>query len=63
MAEMKAEIKGKNLIITVPMEKKPRPSKSGNTLIVATSHGNKELACKVEGQNIRVGVNAYIYPD
>jgi len=61
--EMKAEIKGKNLVITIPMNKKPTPSSTGNTLIVATSHGNKELACKVNGQNIRCGVNVYIYPD
>ena len=64
--EMKAEIKGKNLVITIPMNKKPFPRSkkgTGGTLIVATSHGNKELACKADGQNIRCGVNAYIYPD
>lgn len=65
--EMTAEIIGsgkkKKLRIELPLIDPPTPSSSGNTLLVATSHGNKELACKVNGQNIRCGVNAYIYPD
>ena len=38
---MKAEIVGKNLVITVPLTD-PTPSASGKTLVVASSHGNKE---------------------
>ena len=58
---MKAEIVGKNLVITVPLSD-PTPSASGKTLVVASSHGNKETEAQVQGQPVFVGVNAYIYP-
>ena len=56
---MKAEIVGKNLVITIPMQT-PTPSASGKTLVVATSSGNKESTAQVDGKNITIGVNAYI---
>jgi len=62
MAAMKAEIKGENLVVTIPLLKPLKPSKTGRTLLVATSAGNKEVACKVNGQNIRIGLNAFVYP-
>ncbi len=56
---MKVEIVGKNLVITLPI--RPRtPSKTGKSLIVAGSDGNKETTCQIDGKNIIVGVNAYI---
>lgn len=61
---MKVELSkdGKNLIITIPANtKNPSLSSTGKTLSVASSHGNIETECKVLGQNVRVGVNAYIY--
>lgn len=62
---MKAEIKNGNLIITMPLTA-PAPSKSGKTLVVASTSGNKETTAQVEfggeKRNITVGVNAYIYP-
>jgi hypothetical protein len=58
---MKVEIKGGNLIITIPVNKKPVPSGTGKTLIVASSRGNKETEAVVQGQNVVVGLNAYIY--
>lgn len=58
---MKAELKDGNLIITIPAETtNPEPSATGKTRIVATTKGNKETAVKVQGQNLIVGVNAYI---
>lgn len=56
---MKAEIVGDNLVITLPLET-PRPSASGKTLVVASSHGNKPTAALVNDMNVIVGVNAYI---
>jgi hypothetical protein len=56
---MNATIKGKDLVITIPLVA-PRPSKSGKTLVVATTGGNKETTAKVNGQPVVVGVNAYI---
>lgn len=58
---MKAEIKGTDLVITIPMQK-PTPSASGKTLVVATSGGNQPTSATVEGKVVIVGVNAYIRP-
>jgi hypothetical protein len=54
-----AVIENGNLIITVPMGT-PRPSASGKTLVVASSHGNVATSALIDGQPIVVGVNAYI---
>jgi len=40
----------------------PVRSATGKTLVVASSHGNKETEVLVQGQSVFVGVNAYIYP-
>ena len=56
---MKVEIKGNDLIITIPMQK-PTPSASGKTLVVASSHGNQPTSSQVYGKPIIVGLNAYI---
>jgi hypothetical protein len=60
---IKAEIKGDNLIITLPLEKEPRPSTSGKTLVVATTHGNVQLGAEYKGKPVTIGVNAYIKKD
>ena len=56
---MKVEIKGNDLIITIPMQK-PTPSASGKTLVVASSHGNQPTSAQVDGKPVVVGLNAYI---
>ena len=59
--EMKVEVKEKELIITIPRNIPPTPSrKTGKTLIVATSHGNIPTTAKVDDKVLTVGVNAYI---
>ena len=55
-----AAIKGKKLIIEVDMEDSPKPSSSGKTKIVASSHGNQTTTVLVEGKPVVIGVNAYI---
>lgn len=57
---MKAKIEGNELVIRLPINAKPVPSVTGKTLVVASSHGNKETEVKVEGKSVIVGVNAYI---
>lgn len=47
------------LVIRIPMEA-PRPSSSGKTLVVASSHGNQATTATVNGKPVTVGVNAYI---
>jgi hypothetical protein len=37
-------------------------SATGKTMVVASSHGNKETEVQVQGQPVFVGVNAYLYP-
>jgi hypothetical protein len=39
-----------------------RPSKSGKTLIVASSNGNQRTTAEYNGRPITVGANAYIKP-
>jgi hypothetical protein len=56
---MKAEIVNGCLVLTLPLGT-PAPSSSGKTLVVASSHGNRKTAAKVDGKEIVVGVNAYI---
>jgi hypothetical protein len=55
-----AKIEGDELVIRVPMNEKPERSASGKTLVVASTHGNKETECVVQGKKVIVGVNAYI---
>lgn len=57
-----AKIVGKNLVITLPLQR-PRPSKTGKTLLVAGSGGIIMTDAKVNGEAIKIGVNAFIQPD
>ena len=58
--KLTASIEGEYLVIRVPLNTKPTPSASGKTLVVASSHGNKETDLQVEGKPVYLGVNAYI---
>lgn len=58
---MKVEIKGKELVITIELQK-PQASASGKTLVVASSHGNQATTATVDGKPVIVGLNAYIRP-
>jgi len=55
---MKVELKGNELIITLPVS--PRPSKSGKSLVIASSAGNQPTSAVYEGKPIIIGVNAYV---
>jgi hypothetical protein len=57
---MKATIENGELVIRVPVANPPQPSKSGKTLVVASSHGNKPTAATVGGKPVIVGFNAYV---
>ena len=59
--KLTASIEGEFLVIRVPMNSKPIPSASGKTLVVATSHGNRETEIEVQGKPVFIGVNAYIF--
>lgn len=57
---MKVEIKGKDLVITIPMNAEPTESKSGKSLVVASTNGNATTDVKVKGKSLVIGLNAYI---
>lgn len=53
--------KGQELVIRMPMPGL-QPSKTGKTLVVASSHGNKVMTdVLVDGKPVTVGVNAYVH--
>ena len=55
---MKVEIKGNEITITLAISK--QPSKSGKTLVIASTHGNQASTAALDGQPVIVGVNCYI---
>ena len=59
--KLTAAIEGEYLVIRVPMNAKPTPSSTGKTLVVASSHGNKQTELEIEGKPVIVGCNAYIH--
>jgi len=59
--KLTASIEGKFIVIRVPLNSKPTPNASGKTLVVATSHGNKQTEIEVQGKPVFVGVNAYFH--
>ena len=57
---MNVEMKNGKIVITIDAEKKPKPSASGKTLVVASSHGNQATSVQIDSKPLVVGVNAYI---
>jgi hypothetical protein len=59
---MKTKRAGKRLVIELPLQE-PRPSASGRTLLVATTHGLRRSSLSVDGKAVWVTANAFYYPD
>jgi hypothetical protein len=55
-----AKIEGNELTIRLPLNEQPERSASGETLVVASTHRNKETECVVQGKKVIVGINAYV---
>lgn len=55
---MKVTLKGTKLTIELDVVKKP--SKSGKSVVIATTNGNQPSTLEVDGKPLIVGVNAYI---
>lgn len=51
-----AEVNGNTLTLTIDLKHRGEPSRSGKTIRVASSEGNKP----VPGTDIRLGLNAYV---
>lgn len=57
---MQASIEGNELILRIPLLPQPTRSKSGKTMLVATSGGNVVTEATVNGKPVTIGLNAYI---
>jgi hypothetical protein len=57
---MTAKIVGNKLVIEIPLNGDPVPSKTRKNLVVASTHGNKVTEAKINGKNVVVGLSAYI---
>lgn len=57
---MEVTIEKNVLIIRIPVNNPPAPSKSGKSLIVASTGGNMTTTVQVGGKPLIVGLNAYI---
>ena len=55
MKNITTTVKGNKLTIEIDLSKTFGPSKSGKTIIVASTEGDQ----KVEGTDVVIGVNAY----
>jgi len=60
---MKAKVRKGVLHIWLPMIDPPRKSKSGKTLLIASSNGPKRTALKVNGKTAIAIVSVYFRPD
>lgn len=59
---MKAETKNGRIIISLKI-RKPTPSKSGKTLLVASTRGVQTTGIEVDGKPVRIVANAFIDVD
>lgn len=53
---------GDMLVIRIPITA-PTPSSSGKTLVVASTRGNQKTGVQIDGKDIYIGVNAYVYAE
>jgi hypothetical protein len=60
---MKIKVRKGVLHIWLPMIDPPRKSKSGKTLLIASSNGPKRTSFKANGKSVVVMVTAYVRPD
>ncbi len=51
---------GDMLVIRIPIQA-PTPSASGKTLVLASTRGNQKTAVQIDGKDLYLGVNAYVY--
>jgi hypothetical protein len=59
---MNARIDTNKQTLTIELPLVRQNSKSGKTILVATTHGNVPSTCIVDGKPVVVSVNAYIKP-
>jgi hypothetical protein len=60
---MKTKFRKGMVVITMPRISPVRPSKSGKSLVVATSVGPRRTGLRVNGKQVIVTASAWIHPD
>jgi hypothetical protein len=60
--ELTVNREGDVLVIRIPIGP-PTPSASGKTLVVASTRGNQKTGMQVDGKDLYLGVNAYVYAE
>ena len=58
----KVELLNGSLVITIPVSDPPKPSATGKSLVLASTHGNLTTACLFKGKPIVLGMTAYVKP-
>lgn len=58
--EMSIEQKGNDLVITCPLNVQGTPSRSGKTIVLASTRGNRQVELG-DGSTVVVSVNVYRY--
>jgi len=57
---MTAEVKNGNLVITIPVYDPPQPSRSGKTLVIASTRGPIKFHSEHQGKPIVVNATAWV---
>jgi len=60
--ELSVTREGDTLVIRIPI-KAATPSASGKTLVVASTRGNQKTGLQIDGNDLYVGLNAYVYAE
>jgi hypothetical protein len=58
MKNVKLDVQGNQLVITVDLTQDFGPSSSGKNILIATTEGNQTVPGK-EDQGIKIGLNVY----
>ena len=58
---MKAQIKDGKLLLELELAENPAPSKSGKTLVVASTHGAQKTGTEWKEKEVVVVLTAYTY--
>jgi hypothetical protein len=57
---LSAKIEKGQLVLSLPVEANPMPSKSGKTILVATTRGPQSTTVIHDGKPLIVSINAYV---
>ena len=60
MENIQIEVNDNKAVITIDLSKEFGPSKSGKTIVVATTRGNVPIP---GSDTIKIGINCYKYPE